>query len=129
MTIEGWVKRSGLSRNETLVGNGWQTSYWFGFSSTGKLRFIPHGSGSLVDSASTVPAGLWTHVAVTYDGTTRRYYINGVLDKVVGELKEDKKIAKTGRGLIGELPDKHIDEANEQSDADPDEQSSTGKKE
>jgi hypothetical protein len=83
ITIEGWVKRIADDRHETLVGNGWQTSYWVGFYSDGRLRFIPRGLGSTVDSNGTVPAGVWTHVAVTYDGVdTSRFYINGVLDKV-----------------------------------------------
>jgi hypothetical protein len=82
ITIEAWVKRNETNRNETIVGNGWQTSYWLGFSSTGKLRFIPHGFGSIVDGNSAVPSGQWVHVAVTYDGVTRRYYINGILDTI-----------------------------------------------
>ncbi len=85
ITIEAWVKRNASSRHETLLGNGWQTSYWLGFSPSGKLRFMPHGSDSGVDSIATVPAGEWTHVAVTYDGTIRRYYINGVLDLASAE--------------------------------------------
>ncbi len=80
LTIEAWVKRSGVNRNETIVGNGWQGSYWLGFNNTGRIRFITHGSDQ-VDSNSTVPAGVWTHVAVTYDGLTRNFYINGVLDR------------------------------------------------
>jgi hypothetical protein len=27
-----------------------------------------------------MPPGEWTHIAVTYDGRTRRYYVNGQLD-------------------------------------------------
>jgi Peptidase family C25/Concanavalin A-like lectin/glucanases superfamily/PQQ-like domain len=79
ITIEAWVKRSDASRCETLVGNGHLTSYWLGFC-TARLRFYSHGTGTSVDSNASVPAGVWTHVAVTYDGVTRRYYINGVLD-------------------------------------------------
>lgn len=81
ITIEAWVWRANTDRNETVVGNSWEESYWLGFSSTGKLRFISSGSGSMVDSNATVAAGSWTHVAVTYDATTLNFYINGALDK------------------------------------------------
>ena len=81
ITIEAWVKRAETSRNETVVGNDFNASYWLGFSPTGKLRFYPHGSGSSVDGNATVGSGAWNHIAVTYDGTTRNYYINGILDK------------------------------------------------
>jgi hypothetical protein len=80
ITIEAWVKPNAANRNETIIGNGWKNSYWLGLSGTGKLRFSPHGSSGLVDSVGTLQAGEWTHVAVTYDGTTRRYYFNGELD-------------------------------------------------
>ena len=81
LSIEAWVKRNATSRNETLVGNGWHASYWFGFGSNGSLRFYSRGFGSHgEDSVGRVSAGAWTHVAVTYDGFTRRFYINGVLD-------------------------------------------------
>lgn len=80
ITIEAWVYRNNTTRGETIVGNGWTTSYWLGFSPQGKLRFIAHG-GDTVDSTSTVTAGRWTHVAVTYNGSQRNFYINGALDK------------------------------------------------
>jgi transcription antitermination protein NusB len=37
-----------------------------------------------------------------YSTSKSNIFINGVLDKVVLQLKEEKKIVKTGRGLIGE---------------------------
>ena len=71
ITIEAWVKRNESDRIETVVGNGYINSYWLGFSSSGKLNFHPHGFSSGVDGNGTVNTGVWTHIAVTYDGTTR----------------------------------------------------------
>lgn len=79
LTIEAWIYRNSATRCETVVGKDWINSYWLGFC-TSKLRFYTRGEGSAVDSVASIPAGVWTHIAVTYDGTTRRYYINGILD-------------------------------------------------
>jgi hypothetical protein len=100
ITIEGWVKRIAADRHETLVGNGWRGSYWVGFYSDGRLRFYPHGSDSLATGNGTVPAGVWTHVAVTYDGVnTSRFYINGVLDKVASVTAGPLESAPSGQAL------------------------------
>lgn len=99
ITIEAWVKRNASGRHETILGNGWQTSYWLGFSPSGKLRFMPHGSDSGVDGVATVTAGEWTHIAVTYDGTIRRYYINGVLDLVSAQNPGPLTPAPDGQAL------------------------------
>ena len=99
ITIEAWVKRNETNRNETIVGNGWLTSYWFGFASDGKLRFTPYGSAGLVDSNSVVPAGVWTHVAVTHDGLNRRFYIDGVLDKATTDKPGALVGASSGQPL------------------------------
>ncbi len=82
VTIEAWVKRE-ATRCETLVGNGWQESYWLGFCN-GPLRFY-QADGRRADGSSLVPPGYWVHVAITYDGTTRRFYINGELDRETTE--------------------------------------------
>ncbi len=37
-----------------------------------------------------------------YSTSKSNIFINGVLDKVMAQLKEDKKVQKAGRGLIGE---------------------------
>lgn len=34
----------------------------------------------IIQSASTVQAGNWTHIAITYDGTLARTYLNGTVD-------------------------------------------------
>ncbi len=77
ITIEAWVKRT-ASRCETVVGNGWRESYWLGFCN-GPIRFY-HTGYQRVDGSTNILPGQWTHIAVTYDGTTRRYYVNGQLD-------------------------------------------------
>ena len=75
MTIEAWVYREDAGRCETIVSRGFTDSYWFGFCP--KLRFY-RGGGSFVDADDTVPARQWTHVAVNFNGTQARFYINGI---------------------------------------------------
>jgi hypothetical protein len=79
-TVEAWVRRNDASRCETVVAKGYQTAWWLGFCS-GPIRFYASGSaGGSVDGATTIPAGVWTHIAVVYKGSGREYYVNGELD-------------------------------------------------
>ena len=44
----------------------------------------------------------YLEISKFYSTSKSNIFINGVLDKIVEHLKEEKKIVKTGRGLIGE---------------------------
>ena len=35
-----------------------------------------------------------------YSTPKSKIFVNGILDKLIGDLKDQKKIKKTGRGLI-----------------------------
>lgn len=93
MTIEAWVYRYDATRCETIVGHGWQTSYWLGFCP--RLRFYRSG-GVSADATVDVPNGQWTHVAATYDGTTVRFYIDG-------QPAGTSTLTNTGAGVNREL--------------------------
>lgn len=45
----------------------------------------------------------YIEVSKFYSTAKSSTFINGVLDKIIHKLKEDKKIVKQGRGLIGEI--------------------------
>ncbi|MBI1296368.1 PQQ-binding-like beta-propeller repeat protein [bacterium] len=107
ITIEAWVWRDDVARCETVLGKDFQTSYWLGFCS-GKVRFYRAGIGTNVDSTSGVPARRWAHVAVTYDGSNVRFYIDGALDRsvaVTGSLTSNTLALGIGADLGASFPD------------------------
>ena len=82
LTIEAWVRPAiGGASCQTIVGKKFTTGYWLGLCNQ-KIRFYANGNGpgSMVDGIGIVPLGRWTHIAVTFDGSIRKYYINGDLD-------------------------------------------------
>ncbi|HMN29358.1 MAG TPA: hypothetical protein PKE45_14505, partial [Caldilineaceae bacterium] len=83
ITIEAWVRRTSTDRCETIVGKDISSGYWLGFCHNDELgrnvlRFQPNGPASAQDGSLTIPAARWTHIAVTFDGRERVYYIDGM---------------------------------------------------
>jgi hypothetical protein len=80
-TLEAWIQDTNpQASNRTILGvyNGDGNRAFF-LNGQNRLHFNPCPQGS-----QFVPANQWVHVAMTYDGTNVRYYINGELDATVG---------------------------------------------
>ena len=104
-TISAWIR---TSSNGVIVAKS--TSDWTpGSTGTHTLAFYVNASGNLVadvfwqgaaNSSSVVNNDQWTHVAVTYDGSTFRLYINGQADGSgsFGAANQSAPTAK-GRGI------------------------------
>jgi hypothetical protein len=84
-TFMAWVKWNG--------GNAWQRIFDFGNNTTNYTILTPAAANGLLrhnisvnsiageqitDAPSPLPVGVWTHVAVTMDGSTAIIYTNGV---------------------------------------------------
>jgi hypothetical protein len=84
-TWECWFKLDTVSTGELLMGS--LSNHWLniGFSGIGglanKVGFsILDGSWNAINSTTSIVAGSWYHVAVTWDGTYAKLYLNGVLE-------------------------------------------------
>jgi hypothetical protein len=77
--MQSWAARGAFDYFPSIVGKGYSTAYWLGVCS-GHPRFYARGTASWKDASGTVPLDIWTHVAATSDGSTVKFYINGVLD-------------------------------------------------
>jgi hypothetical protein len=76
ITIEFWVNLREAGDCRSLIGKNYRQTYYVNVCGT-TLRSYLRGDGSLKEGGE-VPTQVWTHVAVVYDGSTRRHYINGV---------------------------------------------------
>ena len=84
-TVEAWVRPSATATSGTheIVGQHGGASDARGTLDldNGKARFLLTTSGlTTLTSISSVPSGVWTHLAAVYDGSHMRLYINGVED-------------------------------------------------
>jgi len=97
LTIEAWIKMDqlpgpvpGYSGEEYAIVSKWAGTgsaggrYLFGVlggANSGKLILNLQDIGAI--SNQSLQPGQWYHVAVTYDGSNFRFYINGQLDNTV----------------------------------------------
>ena len=75
-TFEAWVSGTDAGGCSSIAGKSFVQAWWVGICGT-TLRSYIKGSSSVRDGGTV--SGGWTHVAVTYDGTNRKHYVNGAL--------------------------------------------------
>ena len=87
LTISAWVKPTTVATQYLVkkAVSGTTDGYELGLSSAGKafvrLNQASKGDTYRVDSVTSYPSSAtWIHLAATYDGSTIRLYVNGVLE-------------------------------------------------
>lgn len=83
-TLEGWLYWTGNINSRPSVGavqdNLGAVICAIEFNdAVGSVRFRTNLNSVLDDRALTPPLNQWVHLALTFDGTTKRWFVNGVL--------------------------------------------------
>jgi hypothetical protein len=109
-SVTAWTKFSSFNaglQNPIVCKGSLTNGSYFLTVFNGKLRFyINQGSWVFAESNITVGAGLWHHFAGTYDGTTIKVYINGILKgstAASGTITQTTDGFTIGRGRTGGL--------------------------
>ncbi|MEM6334190.1 MAG: LamG domain-containing protein [Planctomycetota bacterium] len=77
LSIAMWVQADVWTTGDHLISKGADDQYRLWLHDAGTLEFWLKGVGTISTPAPS--AGVWQHVAATYDGDEMRLYVNGVL--------------------------------------------------
>jgi len=120
ITMETWVKLNtytsgGTNTDRASIVQKTGQYYMTVNSANGTLDVFFQGiTGAHTSSNSTIPLNEWAHVAITYDGSNIKWYINGSLDKTLpaaGTIGTDLRSVRVGgEPGFGRFTNGHIDE-------------------
>jgi hypothetical protein len=103
MTLEAWVRpTSGSGWRSVILKESSNNLAYALYSANNASRpggWINNPSEQSVLGTAAVPLNAWTHLAVTYDGSSFRFYTNGVLVRTTSNVTAIK--ASTGNLRIG----------------------------
>ena len=79
VTIAAWINPTALGGVilQKATGAGGTDGYYLDTNGS-KIRFC--ATGGCASSTTTLSTSSWQHVAVTFDGTTTKFFLNGALD-------------------------------------------------
>jgi glucose/arabinose dehydrogenase/PKD repeat protein len=86
LTVEAWVKPTTSRVHAPVIAKETSNYYTYRLEAGGEVKgiaegFISDAAWSWEDAEDTkaLPNGSWSHLAMTYDGTNMRLYVNGAL--------------------------------------------------
>ena len=100
ITIEAWINPVDANAWRTILSKftrfpGWKKDlYWYLY--TGKIGIALAGPRDNDWTTNiSIPTGVWTHVAATYDGSSIRMYKNGVNEDTLSGLSGTLQLAES----------------------------------
>ena len=80
VTVEAWVKPASTNTGWRDIVYRADDNYMLDLNGLTVYGGVTvSGSASLISSAANIPVNVWSHLAMTYDASTLKVYVNGVL--------------------------------------------------
>ncbi|PIQ91758.1 MAG: hypothetical protein COV69_04825, partial [Parcubacteria group bacterium CG11_big_fil_rev_8_21_14_0_20_39_14] len=97
ITISTWIYLSSLG-NYTIVSQPHTNGYTFAITSAGEMTFGALGGTTVTSSGAGISTLSWTHIAVSYDGSTAYFYKDG---RIISSLPLSLWSVSTGGVFVG----------------------------
>ena len=121
LTFAAWIKPSAFGNGQqyTIISERMNGAESWQFAIIDDFLYFSKWDPSFIESTSNSNSGLlsvnrWQHVAVTYDGSDARFYVNGQLDVtsgMSGDIRTNATVYQIGRwGTDDEYFDGDIDD-------------------
>jgi len=115
ITVEAWINTNSGANLQTVTGDyvGPTLQFLLRLDNMKPVFWVSNGSYQNATGATTIPQNTWVHLAGTYDGTTIKIYVNGVLDgssSFSGNLPTVSSPTRIGASLLSEMFSGSIDE-------------------
>ncbi|MEI6462258.1 MAG: DUF2341 domain-containing protein [bacterium] len=93
VTMSMWIRKTmetnyGMYMTKNFSPSGGDSTGWYqlmNYGTSGRLSFRATNDGDDLISNASIPIDTWTHIAVTYDGSTATIYINGAYDNSISK--------------------------------------------
>ncbi len=88
-TYTAWIKPQNVTGDKMIISKGTTGQWYVYFSLNGNKLYVATYDDSTVatlDGLTVLSASGWSHVVVSYDGSSLKLYVNGVLDNSTSSL-------------------------------------------